>query len=66
MAKARVGLKLKEAVGGKKVRNQSEHLAQLTERFHVFSKRLRQLILSLKGHYASMHQLAKTRMEVRT
>ena len=65
MAKARVGIKLKEAVGGKKSLNKSADLEQNKERFNTFSKKLKQLITTLKAHYASMAQLAKTRLEVR-
>jgi hypothetical protein len=65
MAKARVGIKLKEAVGGKKSLNKSADLEQNKERFSAFSKKLRALIIGLKAHYASMAQLAKTRLEVR-
>ena len=64
MVKARVGVRLKEAVGGKKSHNRNQDLVQLTERYNGFCKRLRALIQSLKGHYGSMHQLAKTRLEV--
>ena len=65
MGKARVGVRLKEAVGGKKSHNRSEDLVQLTEKYNDFSKKLKALIAALKGNYASMHQLAKTRLEVR-
>jgi hypothetical protein len=65
MGKARVGIKLKEAVGGKKSLNKSADLEQNKERFNTFSKKLKGLIISLKAHGVSMSQLAKTRLEVR-
>jgi hypothetical protein len=65
MGKARVGVRLKEAVGGKKSHNRSQDLVKLTEQYDVFCKRLRALIVALKAQYASMHQIAKTRLEVR-
>jgi hypothetical protein len=66
MGKARVGIKLKEAVGGKKSLNKSADLEQNKERFNTFTKKLKGLIISLKAHYASMAQLSKTRLEVRS
>ena len=48
MGKTRVGVRLKEAVGGKKSHNRSEDLVQLTEKYNVFCKRLKALIASLK------------------
>jgi hypothetical protein len=65
MGKARVGIKLKGAVGGKKSLNKSADLEQNKERFNAFSKKLKGLIISLKAHDASMAQLARTRLEVR-
>ena len=64
MVKSRVGVRLKEAVGGKKSHNRSQDLVALTERYNGFCKRLHALIDTLKKHYASMHQLNKTRLEV--
>jgi hypothetical protein len=65
MVKARVGVRLKEAVvGTTQSKNRSADLSQLTEKYNDFCKKLRGLITSLKGHYASMHQLQKTRLEV--
>ena len=66
MVKTRVGVRLKDAVQrGKKSHNKSEDLARLTQRYDVFSKNLRALIAALKGNFASMQQLARTRQEVR-
>jgi hypothetical protein len=65
MVKARVGVRLKEAVvGTTQSKNRSADLSQLTEKYNDFCKKLRGLITSLKGHYASMHQLQKNRLEV--
>ena len=64
MVKSRVGVRLKEAVGGKKSHNRREDLIALTDRYNEFTKRLRGLIESLKAHYASQVALGKTRLEV--
>jgi hypothetical protein len=66
MVKARVGIRIKEAVVGNKSNNRSQDLVQLTEKYNVFCKQLKALIISLKGHYASMAQVTKTRQEVRS
>jgi Holliday junction resolvase-like predicted endonuclease len=44
MGKTRVGVRLKEKVGGKKSYNKSEDLARLTEKYNVFCKRLEGLV----------------------
>ena len=64
MRKARVGVRLKEAVGGKKSHNRSEDLVHLTEKYNVFCKKLKALIAALKGNYASMHQLAVRKLRI--
>jgi hypothetical protein len=64
MAKTRVATLLKDAVGGKS-HNQSQDLVQLTEKYHVFVKRLQGLVVALKAHFASMQAIARTRYTVR-
>lgn len=64
MAKSRVGVRLKDAVGGGKSHNRSADLEQLTSSFNVLKKRIATLIAALKNHHASMMQLSKTRLQV--
>ncbi len=65
MAKARVGVRIKDAVGGKKSHNTNQDLVQLHVKYNVSIKRLKGLIVALKTHYQSMQGIAKSRFEVR-
>lgn len=65
MVKTRVATRLKDAVGGKKSLNSSQDLVQLTDKYHVFVKRLQGLIAALKAHFAAMQSIAETRYKVR-
>ena len=65
MGKARVGVRLKEAVGAKKSHYKSEDLAKLNEKYDVFTKQLAGLIAALKAHNASQVEYSKTRFQVR-
>jgi hypothetical protein len=65
MGKTRIGVVLRESVGGAKSNNQSADLMALTDRYHVFVKKLHILIHSLQQHHAVMMQIDKTRTQVR-
>lgn len=65
MGKTRIGVVLRESVGGAKSNNQSADLVALTERYHLFVKKLHILIQSLHQHHAVMMQIDKTRTQVR-
>jgi hypothetical protein len=65
MGKTRIGVVLRESVGGAKSNNQSADLVALTDRYHVFVKKLHILIHSLQQHHAVMMQIDKTRTQVR-
>jgi hypothetical protein len=64
MGKTRIGVVLRESVGGAKSNNQSADLVALTDRYHVFVKKLHILIHSLQQHHAVMMQIDKTRTQV--
>ncbi len=63
--KSRVGLRLKEAIGGSKSLNRSADLVALTERYQAFVKKVQSLIIALKNQHGSLVRLQKTRTEVR-
>jgi hypothetical protein len=64
MAKARISERLKEAAGKKSV-NRSEDLDQLTKNFNALQQNQKNLIISLKQHYAAIQGMAKSRLQVR-
>jgi hypothetical protein len=66
MGKTRIGVVLRESVGGAKSSNQSADLVALADRYNVFVKKLHILIHSLQQHHAVMIQIDKTRTQVRT
>jgi hypothetical protein len=65
MGKTRIGVVLRETVGGAKSNNQSADLVALEERYNVFVKKLHYLINALQQHHAVMMQIDKTRTQVR-
>jgi hypothetical protein len=65
MGKTRIGVVLRESVGGGKSSNQSADLVALSERYNAFVKKLHALIVSLHQHHAVMIQIDKTRTAVR-
>jgi hypothetical protein len=62
--KARVGVRIKETVGGKKSLNRSADLDQLTQRYNALQEKQKNLILALKTQHASICQMAKSRLMV--
>ena len=64
MAKTRVGVLLRESVGGNKSTNKSQDLASLTSKYHEFCKKIRSLIESLKAHHDTMRKIEQTRSSV--
>lgn len=64
MAKTRVGVLLRESVGGNKSTNKSQDLASLTSKYHEFCKKIRALIESLKAHHVIMVKSEQTRSSV--
>lgn len=64
--KTRVGVILKDAIGGKKKSaNISTDLVSLMSRFNDMRKRLQSFITVLKQHHYQMVQMANSRVEVR-
>jgi hypothetical protein len=64
--KARVGLLVRESLGGNKSSNRSADLQQLSERYETFSKRIKSFIQALQHQKAAMQQMDKARGMVRT
>ena len=64
--KTRVGVILKDAIGGKKKSNNvSTDVISLTERYYAMRKKLQALIAALKQHHFQMVEMANSRVEVR-
>jgi hypothetical protein len=63
--KARIGVVLRESLGGNKSSSKSADLMALTERYTVWTKKMACLIDSIKQHHAAMMQLETTRVSVR-
>lgn len=64
MGKTRVGVLLRESVGGNKSTNKSQDLAALTAKYHEFCKKIRALIDSLKAHHGAMQKIEESRSQV--
>ena len=64
--KARMGVVLRESLGGNKSSSKSADLVNLTERYNAWTKKIHGLIDSLKQHHSAMLQLEESRMSVRT
>jgi len=61
MGKTRVGVLLRESVGGNKSSNKSQDLASLVAKYHEFCKKIRALIDSLKAHHGAMQKIEQSR-----
>ena len=66
MAKKRVGVLLRESMGGNKSTNKSSDLTALTQRYYDFTKRIRGMVDALKAQHACMIQMEESRLKVRT
>ena len=64
MGKTRVGVLVRESLGGKKTGSQSADLSNLTEKYFVFCKKIKGLIASLQHHHNTMMAMDKTRTAV--
>lgn len=64
MAKKRVGVLLRESIGGNKSTNKSQDLATLTQRYVEFTKKIRAIVDALKAQHASMIQMEASRLQV--
>jgi hypothetical protein len=64
MAKTRVGVLLKEKVG-KPSSNQSADLISLAQKYQVWCKKIRSLVVSLERHYQAIGHMQATRTQVR-
>lgn len=62
--KARVGVRLKEAVNGGKSHNRSVDLEALTQRFNVMRKKLAFLVCALRRHHSLIVEMSKSRLNV--
>jgi hypothetical protein len=62
--KARVAVRIKEAVGGGKSHNRSVDLDALTQRFHVMRKKLALLLNALRRHQSLIAEMSKSRTNV--
>jgi hypothetical protein len=65
MAKKRVGVLLRESIGGKQSSNKSSDLAALTQRYVAFTKKMRAMVEALKAQHACMIQMEESRLKVR-
>ena len=65
MAKKRVGVLLRESIGGNKSTNKSSDLAALTQRYVEFTKRIRAMVDALKAQHACMIRMEESRLKVR-
>lgn len=64
MAKKRVGVLIRESIGGNKSSNKSSDLAALTQRYVEFTKRIRAMVDALKAQHACMIQMEESRLKV--
>jgi hypothetical protein len=64
MAKTRVGVLLKEKVG-KPSSNQSADLISLAQKYQVWCKKIRSLVVSLERHFQAIGHMQATRTQVR-
>lgn len=64
MTKARVGLRLKEALHVTKAQSRSADLEPLAERYNLFSKKLKDLISLLENQRASVLKYNYDRLKV--
>ncbi len=62
--KARVAVRIKEAVNGGKSHNRSVDLDALTQRFHVMRKKLALLLNALRRHHSLIAEMSKSRTSV--
>lgn len=66
MVKTRVGVLLRETVGGNKSNNRSVDLENLqNNQWPAFKKRLQNLIHAIQQHHGSLKSMEQTRQEVR-
>lgn len=65
MGKTRVGVILKDKLGGNKSSNKSADLQALLGKYDEFCKRIVTLIAALNKHKESMVTMDETRLEVR-
>jgi hypothetical protein len=63
--KTRMGVVLRESLGGNKSSSKSADLLALTERYTAWTKKIASLIESIQQHHAAMMQLEATRVAVR-
>jgi uncharacterized protein YlxW (UPF0749 family) len=64
MAKKRVGVLLRESIGGNKSTNKSSDLVALTQRYVEFTKKIRAVVDALKAQHACMIQMEESRLKV--
>mmetsp|Transcript_16975 Transcript_16975/g.37084 ORF Transcript_16975/g.37084 Transcript_16975/m.37084 type:complete len:591 (-) Transcript_16975:106-1878(-) len=64
MGKARVGVRVREAVGGNKTSNRSSDLTELIARYKTFCGKLRSTVVALNEHHAAMQRIEQTRKGV--
>ena len=64
--KTRMGVVLRESLGGNKSSSKSADLLALTDLYTVWTKKMACLIDSIKQHHAAMMQLETTRVSVRS
>jgi hypothetical protein len=64
MAKKRVGVLLRESIGGNKSTNKSSDLTALTQRYVAFTKRIRAMVDALRAQHACMIQMEESRLKV--
>ena len=62
--KARVGVRLKEAIGGAKSNNRSADLDGLVTKYNSLKQKLGSLQAAVKSHHGAMVQLHRARLQV--
>ena len=64
MAKKRVGLAVRETLGGNKSSSRSADLAKLYQSYQGWCKQIAALLQALKGHQQALLHIEKTRTSV--
>lgn len=64
MGKSRVGVSVREALGGNKSSSRSADLQKLYQNYQVWCKQIVTLVQALKAHQASLLHIEKTRKAV--
>lgn len=64
MGKTRVGVLVRESLGGNKSTSRSADLVQLTQKYHAWAQKVRALVTVLEKHQAMMLHMDASRAAV--